>query len=381
MSARLVLVTSSFPLHGDGSEAAGSFVADLAEELARNVDLRVVAPGPNAAQEQWSAGLRVHRFAAPPRPLSTLRLWHPLDLAWVARVLKGGMQATREATGGIATTHILALWGLPCGEWARRVAAETRSDYSVWLLGSDVWTLGRLPIVRGALGRVIREARHAFADGYLLADEAGRISGTHVGFLPSARRIDLTGVTPPRTRPPFRLLFLGRWHSNKGVDLLVEALKLLDDNDWRHIEHVRVHGGGPLESEVRSQVRGLREGGRPVEVGGFLGKAEAEAAIAASDWVLIPSRVESIPLVFSDAMKLGRPVIATPVGDLPQLISGGCGELCAAPAPAAIAAGIRRAVHGASWCDDAAIKSNARAFSLEVVADRILRNAGVDRIE
>ena len=37
-------------------------------------------------------------------------------------------------------------------------------------------------------------------------------------------------------------------------------------------------------------------------------------------YLLIPSRVESIPLVFSDALQMGTPVISTPVGDLTHLI-------------------------------------------------------------
>lgn len=329
MSAPLVLVTTSFPIKGDGSEAAGSFVADLVEELAKHLPVRVVAPGPSAARQRWSGNIELYRYAAPARPLSTLRPWHPGDLGWAARVLRGGMAATRAATGEDAS-HVLALWGLPCGEWARRAAKERGIDYSVWVLGSDVWTLGRLPLLRGALGRVIRQAAHAYADGYQLAEDAQRIAGIPVAFLPSTRQIDLRDPPPPRDQPPYRLLFLGRWHPNKGVDLLLDALGLLGDEDWQRIERVEIQGGGPLEPLVRERVAALQEQGRPVEAGRFLTKPEAEAAIARADWVLIPSRIESIPVVFSDAMKLGRPVVAMPVGDLPVLLrESHCGELAA----------------------------------------------------
>ncbi|MPT43185.1 MAG: glycosyltransferase [Klebsiella sp.] len=58
-----------------------------------------------------------------------------------------------------------------------------------------------------------------------------------------------------------------------------------------------------------------------------MSKPEAEAAIVHADCLLIPSRIESIPVVFSDAMKLGRPVVSMPVGDLPQLVGSGVGIL------------------------------------------------------
>ena len=135
-------------------------------------------------------------------------------------------------------------------------------------------------------------------------------------MLGAARAVE----APPRDKPPYRLLFLGRWHPNKGVDLLLDALGLLRDEDWQRIERVEIQGGGPLEPLVRARVAALQSQGRPVEAGRYLTKPEAEAAIARADWVLIPSRIESIPVIFSDAVKLGRPVVMMPVGDLPALL-------------------------------------------------------------
>lgn len=373
MSDSFVVVTSSFPIRNDGSEAAGSFVADLTEELAKHVPLRVVAPGSLTQREQWSDRVQVFRYAAPGRALSTLKPWLPRDLAWIRRVLRDGAAATHEAAQG--ATHVLALWGLPCGEWARRAARSIGIDYSVWLLGSDVWSLGRVPILRGMLGRVIREARNAYGDGYKLAEDAQRIAGVPVAFLPSTRRIDFADPPPPRTQPPYRLLFLGRWHLNKGIDLLLDALLLLNDGDWQNIECVEIQGGGPLEPLVRERVAALQVAGRPVILGGFLAKPEAEAAIVRADWILIPSRIESIPVVFSDAVKLGRPVIATPVGDLPRLMKVDPG--CGVPAEAASASAIAAALHVAVTSDSASyspgLLKQATGFALTSVAQRLMQ--------
>lgn len=316
----MVVITSSFPIRSDGSEAAGAFVADLVEELAQEVAVCVVAPGPRDERELYAPHIEVIRYAAPAKPLSTLRPWRPSDLYWLARVLRGGMRATCAAVGN-GKPHVLALWGLPCGEWARRIAASCGLTYTVWLLGSDVWSLGRVPVLRSMLGRVIRQAGKAYADGYVLADDARRIAGIPIDFLPSTRSIGKAGdQPPPRAEAPYRLLFLGRWHPNKGVDLLLQALGLLGDADWSRIEKVEIQGGGPLEPAVREAVETLQRAGRPVLLGAFLSKEQAEGAIARADWLLIPSRIESIPVVFSDAMKLGRPVVSMPVGDLPRLI-------------------------------------------------------------
>ncbi len=369
----VVLVTSSFPILNDGSEAAGSFVVDYVEELARHVPVRVVAPGLADGRESWSSHIEIFRYAAPAQPLSTLKPWRLGDIYWIFRVLRGGMHATRAASANGAM-QVFALWGLPCGEWARRVAREQAITYSVWLLGSDVWSLGRIPILRSALARVIRQATCAYADGYQLADDATRISDAPVRFLPSSRKTN-NGTPPlPRLSPPYRLLFLGRWHPNKGVDLLLDALALLNDNDWTCIEIVEIQGGGPLDGLVRRNIAALQASGRPICAGKFLDKDEAEAAIVRADWLLIPSRVESIPVVFSDAMKLGRPVIAMPVGDLPRLIDSLAVGLYADQVSAeSFANAMRQMLHASPNDRSKSLRAMASRFSLEESVAVLLR--------
>ena len=368
-----MLVTSSFPIGGDGSEAAGSFVVDLVEELARHITVRVVAPGHITTREQWAERVTIHRFTAPVRPLSTLKPWRLSDLGWIWRVWRGGLHATRDAAAGKGAL-ILALWALPCGAWARQAARANDIGYSVWMLGSDVWSLGRLPVVRRILRSVMRDARSRYADGLQLARDSEAICGLHVEFLPTTRAIATREPPPPSTAPPYCLVFIGRWHRNKGIDLLLDALAMLGDADWARIAEVAIYGGGPMQALVQEKVQSLLDAGRPLVVGGFIPKAEAEGAIVRADWVLIPSRIESIPVIFSDAMKLGRPVIATPVGDLPQLVSAGCGILCASSDAPAIASAIRIACRGADVPAAACLAACAEKFSLHNIAQRVLQD-------
>lgn len=371
-----VLITSSFPIRNDGSEAAGSFVADLAEELAKQVNVRVVAPGPVTARELWSHQIEIFRYTAPAKPLSTLKLWRPSDFLAIVCVLRTGMAAARAAVSDDAT-DVLALWGLPCGEWARLATRRRGVGYSVWLLGSDIWSLGRVPVLRNMLARVMRQARHVFADGYKLASDAQLIGNVPVGFLPSTRKIDMVDPLPPRSQSPYRLLFLGRWHPNKGIDLLLDALGILTADDWCRIECVEIQGGGPLESLVRERVAALQRHGCPVKLGGFLAKPAAEDAIARADWVLIPSRIESIPLIFSDAMKLSRPVIVTPVGDLPQLLETyEVGVLADAVGAVAIAKALKFAIRHDAVSYSTAIRNAAAAFSTSAIAECLLQTSG-----
>jgi glycosyltransferase involved in cell wall biosynthesis len=368
-----VIVTSSFPIRKDGSEAAGAFVADLAERLAGHMPVRVVAPGISSGREFWCEGVEVFRYAAPEKPLSTLKPWRLRDLLWIVRVWLGGMSATRKAVSG-NPFEVLALWALPCGEWARR-ATKKRGGYAVWMLGSDIWSLGRIPVLKSMLARVVRDAKSAWADGYQLAVDARLIEDRHIGFLPSTRAIGETNVEVPSIRPPYRLLYLGRWHPNKGIDLLLDALEMLDDSDWSKIECVEIHGGGPLVAMVKARVAGLAKRNRPVLFGTFLAKQEAEAAVARADWLLIPSRIESIPVVFSDAVKMRRPVVTMPVGDLPRLIEEfDCGVLASSVDAPAFTRAIRDALAAGPAVFAEGVVRAAAAFSLQSVVEQLLRD-------
>ncbi|WP_161627299.1 glycosyltransferase [Arenimonas composti] len=366
-------MTTSYPRAGDGSEAAGGFVADLAAELALHGPVRVVAPGDNARTEAHGA-LQVFRYPAPTRPLSTLRPWRPAEARDIWRVLRDGAAVTRRAVAAAGpTAHVLALWALPSGDWARRAALDARIGYSVWTLGSDIWSLARLPGVRARLKKVLAEASRCYSDGLQLAEDTRSIAGRPVEFLPSTRRTEAQRDIPPRDEPPYRLLFLGRWHRNKGVDLLIDALRQLDDDTWRRIELVDICGGGPLQECVADGVAALAAAGRPVRMRGFLAKPDAEAAMLAADWLLIPSRIESIPVVFSDAVKLGLPIVTTPVGDLPGLTAQppACGRVATAVEPAAFAAEIAAAVRAGTAAYVAGTRDRAGRFDLSRIASRI----------
>ncbi len=246
------------------------------------------------------------------------------------------------AAGGVA--HTLALWTLPSGWAARGIQRSHGIPYSVWALGSDIWTLGRIPLLRPLLRSVCNNASAAYADGQGLARDANALTGRDFEFMASCRRLDGRRSQPVSVGPPYKLLFLGRWHVNKGIDLLLDALDRLEPGDWERIAEVHIAGGGPLATLVEDRVHGLQSENRPVRVSGYLDRVHASAALAQADRLLLPSRIESIPVVFSDALAFGIPVVSMPVGDLPDLLAQGGGWLADEVTGDAFAAAIRESL-------------------------------------
>lgn len=346
MSPRTVLVVStSYPLAADGSEAAGAFVADFVKALGAEVPVRVVGPGLLEGAEA-GAPVPTWRFSAGGRPLSLLSPLKPWHWPAIIRTLRSLRRQAFAAASDGQVAHVHALWVLPSGWAARAVARATGASYSVWALGSDIWTLGRLPLVRGLLTSITRDASAVYADGLQLARDAASITGRPFTFMPSCRALTGERSRPVATTAPYRFLYLGRWHPNKGTDLLFDALDALVDDDWTRIAEIHIAGGGPLQQEVEARAQKLILAGRPVRLSGFLNRDAAQAALADADRLLLPSRIESIPVVFSDALAYGLPVVSMPIGDLPDLLADGGGWLASEVGGDAFAQALRMASLG-----------------------------------
>jgi glycosyltransferase involved in cell wall biosynthesis len=373
MMSHVALITTSYPDRNPGSEAAGSFVEDFAEVLSRHLNVTVLAPSLERGEEKRHANLTIRRFPVPRLPLSQLTSVNPFHWPLIVKTLYAGKKAMQTLADQSKLDHVFALWTLPSGYWARVVAKNHGVPYSVWALGSDIWTLGKIPVVRNVVRTVLRDAVVRFADGYQLMNDVEKISGLPCVFLPSARMLPANDKKL-KAGPPYNLAYLGRWHVNKGTDLLCEALDMLAAEDWDRIREVRICGGGPLERKIKVAVEALQAKGRPVVLEGYLDKDEAVELLLWADYVLIPSRIESIPVVFSDAMKCCCPVVCMPVGDLPRLVKNyQVGVLAGHVSAAAFAEAVGNIVQHPPQLFKEGLKAVAKEYSMGKIVENFLK--------
>ncbi len=345
----LLLLTSSYPLYpDDASAAAGLFVRDFALELARGGHRVTVLTHERPGRFEPDSGVEVVRYAAPGlrRPLVRLRPWHPGDLWCAVRLVTAGLRASARLTKRSPVDHVLAMWAFPAGLYALALRRRFRVPYSVWTLGSDIHSLAKLPALRALIKRILREAAHRFADGVELAQATAELAGRPCTFLPSARSLPDGGTVPviwPDSRG-FHFVFVGRLEPVKGPDVLVEAAAILRDRGVRF--GMALLGDGSLRPVLEERLRRIRLADR-VALRGFVEPQVTAAYLAVCDAVVIPSRSESIPLVFSEALRAGAPLVVSDVGDLGELVRRHeLGEVAAPGAPEGLATAMQRVMEG-----------------------------------
>jgi glycogen(starch) synthase len=119
-----------------------------------------------------------------------------------------------------------------------------------------------------------------------------------------------------RSRPP-RLLCVGRLAAEKGFDIAVAAFgKIL-----RRFPEAQLTLAGD-GSEREKLLRQIDEAGLTsrVEMTGWVDREQTSRLLDSATVVLVPSRREGFSLVAAEAASMARPVIASAVGGLPEVV-------------------------------------------------------------
>jgi glycosyltransferase involved in cell wall biosynthesis len=290
---RVAFLTTSYPRGQD--DFAGRFAAELAERLrGRGVEVDVLGPGSFRDYGLvYGAGVthnvRRRPWALPPMLLSMAR-------------------AVRRAARQADLVH--AFW-LPNAA----AALAARKPVVVTLPGTDMELARRSPRLAAV---VLRRVRIALPVAEVFGQQAQALGARDVRVIPTGVEIPESSGEP--ADPP-EVLFAGRLSEEKGVEELAAAANGLN---------LVVAGDGPLRS-LFPQARGM------------IPRDELFALMIRAAVVVCPSRRDGLPVVCAEAMAHARPVVASAVGGLPDMVVDGETGLLVPPRdPAALRAAIDR---------------------------------------
>lgn len=187
------------------------------------------------------------------------------------------------------------------------------------------------------LGDVLRAADWITVPSQATAHYALTIApevGSRLSVIQNACIASRDAICPIPFEMP-RLLFLGRLSPEKGCDVALAAFQLVKERYPR--VRLTVAGDGQARGELEDLVSELRIEDS-VDFLGEVPPARVAPLFDASTLVIVPSRSEGFGLVALEAAHRGRPVVATRVGGLPEVVvHGETGIIVEPDDPSAIA--------------------------------------------
>jgi len=139
-----------------------------------------------------------------------------------------------------------------------------------------------------------------------------------IAYLPNS--IDTNLFTPQKQKEDNLLLFVGRISPGKGLHILVKSLQYLE-------ESVRLAIIGPpgwdvnyYQNILRIIERENRKGKHKIQYLGSMERTELVEWYQNASLFVLPSFAEGFPVTILEALSCETPIIATPVGGIPEII-------------------------------------------------------------
>lgn len=138
--------------------------------------------------------------------------------------------------------------------------------------------------------------------------------------------VHLASNTGFSSKDTFNILFVGRVSEEKGIECLLKALAVLSKNLKQRLETKIVGVGSDTYVEyVKREIKRLNL--NTVKILGGVDHKKLERYYDDADVFVLASRREGMPLVILEAMAHAKPVIATKVGGIPELVKHGINGL------------------------------------------------------
>ena len=320
---RILVLNYEFPpVGGGGGRTAATLCAALAE---RDHELKVITSmAPNLARSETLDGYQVLRVQAGRR--SRFRASFASMAGFVAGALLPAIRMARSWRPDVIHAH----FAVPTGVLAFPLSKITRIPYVLTVHLGDVpggvpqktdrWFRFVFPftppIWKGA-SNVVAVSKHTKA-------LALRHYAVDIEVIPNG--VQLRSGAAKQVSDPPRLIFAGRFQSQKNLPMLVELLAKVRDMPWQ----CELLGDGPDRQIVEELIHSHDLGSR-VNLLGWVDGAIVEERLEASDLLLLTSRSEGFPVIGVQALASGLAIVASSVGGLPELVEGDVnGRLCAA---------------------------------------------------
>lgn len=367
---RVAVITRYFPTSYE--PWAGHSAYQTLRILAQSCELKVFYPEsryPSALTPNSRAGRQIdfnHRVEG----VDVKYLPYPA-LPAVSRPLNGfsASRSILSSVRGYRPDLILNYIVYPDGDAALRVARALRVPLVVTAIGSDLNVIPD-PLCGWLTRRVLRNADHTITVSGDLLKTARRLGAPFERSSAILNGCD-TAIFRPADRQTARsflgipanaeaVVYVGRLDMAKGLNELVTAIAKLRAS--RPNLHAWIVGDGPARQPLSDAIAAHGASGQ-ITLMPSCSTDKVAAWMAAADLITLPSYREGCPNVVVESLASGRPVVATDVGGIPELMDNRSGRLIPARDAEALAIALDEVLsqpwraeeiagrHSRSWSD------------------------------
>lgn len=309
--------------------------------------------------------VRSPKWLCPPRPIFG---WYLSEFEY-AQIRRAALQAAAELQPQV----ILSSW-LPDGVAAVRLGKQLGVPVLCIADGTDVneWP-EKYPGWHHA-----RKILNEQAASLIYVSEALRLTGVARGLQPRYEAVIYNSVDVQVFKPEpdsrenkiFSILAVGRMASVKGYAVLLEAFAQLSPRLEKPARLIFV-GDGPLRQVLETQAADLGIASQ-VQFCGTVTPEHMPAYYQAADLLCLPSLSEGMPCVAVEAMACGKPVVASRVGGVPELVDVQSGILVSPGDPKALCEALLKAA-GREWDAQAIRQKIVDGFSWTQWTDKVFQ--------
>jgi glycosyltransferase involved in cell wall biosynthesis len=294
---------------------------DFANELSKKFDVAVFSPDFGGKKESYlKVPVTWFSWGGPAKKFGDWNVFSPFSIWLFLKLLIIGSKKAVVFVRTETVDYCLAAWSIPSGIYAFFVKKTLGTPYGIWNLGSDINKYIRFPVLKQLITLSLKNADHVFANSLDLVKKVSEISGRKVYLLPAVTKFKkVVENSKIKKTDKFKFLFVGRLEKVKGPDILIQAIRLLKQNNPNLDFSVDILGGGSMEAEIKEKIKNY-ELSKVVQMRGWANEEEVSGFMNSRDCLLVTSRSESLPLVILEAAKSNLPVIASNVGDCSFLI-------------------------------------------------------------
>jgi L-malate glycosyltransferase len=323
---RVLLVTYEYPPLGGGG---GVIFRDLAEELARRIEVTVLTSGRRGLPEGEHRGsLEIVRT-----PVLWRRANATASLPSLLSFFPSSLRAGTRILGAHAFDLVHASFAVPSGPSSLLLARRFDLPHVLSVQGGDIWDPSKLlaphrtPLLRQTVRWVIQRSDRVVASSRDTIDRARAIYGE--------REIDCVplAIRPPQVAPATRealgldadavvLITVGRLIRRKGLESLLDLIGEIPDPRI----HLVVVGEGPLRGALEARARAGRAAGR-IHFAGFVEEERKWQLLRTADLYVSTTLHEGFGIVFLEALESGLPVVCYDQGGQRDFLDESVGAL------------------------------------------------------